>query len=32
MWPNPEFSADLVILTEEMLNENFIFVQRKTNA
>ena len=26
MWPNPLFSADLVTSTEEILNENFIFL------
>ena len=25
MWPNPQEAADLVTLTEEILNENFIF-------
>ena len=25
MWPNPQFSVDLVTFTEEILNENFIF-------
>ena len=25
MWPNPHFPADLVIFTEEILDENFIF-------
>ena len=26
MWPNPQETADLVILTEEILNENFQFL------
>ena len=26
MWSNPQFSADLVTLTEEILDENFIFL------
>ena len=25
MWPNPQFPADLVIFTEEILTENFSF-------
>ena len=25
MWPNPQFPADLVKFTEEILMENFIF-------
>ena len=25
MWSNPQFPADLVKFTEEILNENFIF-------
>ena len=25
MWPNPQFAADLVTFTEEILNENFSF-------
>ena len=25
MWPNPQFLADLVTFTEEILMENFIF-------
>ena len=25
MWPNPQFPADLVVFTEEILNGNFIF-------
>ena len=29
MWPYPQFPADLVTLTEEILNGKF-FVQRKT--
>ena len=27
MWPNQQFSADLVEFTEEILMENFIFFQ-----
>ena len=27
MWPDPQFPADLVTFTEEILMENFIFVQ-----
>ena len=26
MWPNPQFSADLVTFTEEILNENVHFL------
>ena len=26
MWPNPQFSADLVTLTEEILNGKIIFL------
>ena len=26
MWPNPQFSADLVTFTEEILNEKFHFL------
>ena len=26
MWPNPQFPADLVTFTEEILNKNFIFL------
>ena len=26
MWPNPEFSADLVTLTEKILNEKLHFL------
>ena len=29
MWPNPQEAADLVTLTEEILNENFIFCAAK---
>ena len=25
MWPNPQFSVDLIKFTEEILNEHFIF-------
>ena len=33
MWPNPQFSADLVALTEEILNgKSFIFWAVKTVA
>ena len=26
MWPNPQFSADLVIFIEEIINRNFDFL------
>ena len=26
MWPNPQFRADLVIFTEEILNEKLYFL------
>ena len=26
MWPNPQFPADLVTFTEEILNQNSFFV------
>ena len=26
MWPNPQFPADIVIFTEEILNEKFHFL------
>ena len=38
MWPNPQFPADLVTFSEEILKENFIFCTAedvkasKTNA
>ena len=31
MWPNPQFPADLVTFTEEMLNEKFHFLDRVIN-
>ena len=31
MWPNPQIPAEFVTFTEEMLKENFSFVQRVYN-
>ena len=32
MWPNPQEAADLVTFTEEILKENFIFVQCRVSC
>ena len=31
MWPNPQFPADLVTFTEEILNEKFHFLHSEDN-
>ena len=31
MWPNPQFSADLVTFTEEIFNEKLHFLRSATN-